>query len=177
MSNVRFDVTTSEDEDGTTMHVLVKQPKIKVIQTSADDTATLEDDMVIVMDSDNKTAVMYSETDKWGFYLPFEDGELPADDWASADTLLDYNPVIVGYETVDGKPCTIIEYTIDEDGEIFTVKMWLWTQYAFPVKEETTAYGQTTTTLYTNITFNTVTDADFVIPSDIEWIDFSDFLS
>jgi len=161
ISNFQCEMISSDAEDSV-IRMWVKQHMMKTEAT------IFEDDFTIIIDSNNKTATAYSEAEKWGIYLPYEEMEEPMSVFAIK--ILEYSPTIIGYETVDGKACTIIEYTTTEDGEVASHKTWLWNQYGFPVKDEMTIDGKLTTLFYKNIMFNTVTDADFAIPSDIVFI-------
>ncbi len=79
---------------------------------------------------------------------------------AAAQVLADYAPTIVDTETIDGKVCTVVEYTL-EDG---TAKMWLWEEHGFPVKIEATTAEGTVTILYTDIDFSPIDDSIFELP-------------
>jgi len=170
IANVQCDYTVSGEGTNETSHLWIKQDMLKIRTVFTEEGSIFSGSMVILIDSKNRTAAMYSEEEKWGISFPFEDASSPADSWAT--DIVQYAPKIIGYETIDGKPCTILEYTADNDTGAIITKMWLWNQNGFPIKEESTVNGKTTTTTYTNITFNTVTDADFARPSDIVFSSF-----
>ena len=163
LANVRFDFVISDSGEEVSGSIWMKQGKIKMRMTMDGET------MVIVMDESQQTSAVYFEESKTGFSTPYDkqQGTLVDD----MDAVLEHKPQIVGYETIDGMPCTILEYSTVADGVTSVVRMWMWTQYGFPVKQESVTNGQTSTFLCKNIKFGVATDGDFAIPSDIEIMD------
>jgi len=156
MTNFQMDFTISGAESGSG-HIWFMQNKMKMRLTQVGET------MIVIVDRTARTMIMYSETSMQGMSLPYQEKETPADDAAE---IMGYNPRVIGPETLDGKLCTVIEYTDPEQGSA-VVKAWIWNQYGFPIQMEITAGGQKTTYHYRDITLNTVTAADFNIPPGI----------
>jgi outer membrane lipoprotein-sorting protein len=75
--------------------------------------------------------------------------------------ILDFNPDVLGTETIDGKSCTVIEWTIPGTG---TMKEWIWTETGFPIKIESTTDQGTSTIEFTNIDFSDIPDSMFELP-------------
>jgi outer membrane lipoprotein-sorting protein len=63
----------------------------------------------------------------------------------------------------------VIQYTV----EGATIKMWIWKQYGFPIKVETTSSRGTYIIEYRNVVFNSVTDDVFVLPSGLTTMTFT----
>ncbi|MCL2149331.1 MAG: hypothetical protein FWH51_00085 [Dehalococcoidia bacterium] len=165
MANVRFDVVATEYGVESTMQCWMMQDKLKIRMTADGET------IVIVVDQDNATAVMYFEGLSFGFKIPFDEQEVPL---MIADVIVNSNPLIIGYETIDGMSCAVLEYTVTVYGAETVTKSWIWVEYGFPVKEETeTDDGQLSTVIYKNISFGTVTDSDFDIPANVVIVDSS----
>jgi outer membrane lipoprotein-sorting protein len=157
MTNFQMDFTISGPQPGSG-HIWFMQNKMKMRMIQGSETT------VVIVDRLTRNMQMYSETTKQGMVLPYQEQETPADD---AMEIMGYNPRVLGTETVDSKLCTVIEYN-DPEQSLAVVKAWVWNQYGFPIKMEITSGGQKITYLYQNITFNTVTATDFIIPADIK---------
>jgi outer membrane lipoprotein-sorting protein len=83
-----------------------------------------------------------------------------------AQSVADYNPTVVGTETIDGKVCLVVEYT----AEGAATKMWIWEEHAFPIRVEVTTAEGKTVVEYKNIEFGDIPDSDFELPSGVEII-------
>lgn len=159
MSNVQLDFVGNIEGETITAHIWMKQNMVKMRMAV--------DDEIMVMDGNNNTAVMYFEASKRGLSIPYDTGDIPLDE---ADNILEYDPKIVGHETIDGMPCVIVEYTTMDGGIKAEAKTWIWIQHGFPVKIEVVTDGQLSTILYSNISLGTVADNDFVVPPDVTFI-------
>jgi len=71
-------------------------------------------------------------------------------------------PVKVGTETIDGKLCDIYTATISGTD----MKWWIWIEKSFPLKQEFTTSGQTSTMEFRNIVFGTLSNDLFTVPSN-----------
>ena len=118
------------------------------------------DTIVTIWDSDTHTMYQYTESTASVLIITYEPQESALD---QTEGITDYNPVILGTETYDGKVCTVVQYTVEGT----MTKMWLWKQYGFPIKVETTTSDGTYTVEYKNIVFNNVSDDVFSIPAYI----------
>ena len=120
--------------------------------------------IVIIVNSATKTYVMYTLPDKTGFTLPYQEEESAIDEVAD---IMSYSPKVLGTETVDGKVCTVIEYTYSEGANQAKAKAWIWNQHGFPIKMEITTSQGTMTILYQNIVIGDISDNMFKVPSDV----------
>ncbi|MBL7154961.1 MAG: outer membrane lipoprotein carrier protein LolA [Candidatus Portnoybacteria bacterium] len=122
--------------------------------------------VVYLIDEDKLTAYLYIPAQKIAMKMNFWEaqdtvGESPTE---QSGSVMDYNPVTLGTEVLDGKTCLVIEYT-DETGK---TKMWLWTRYGIPIRTEvTTAKGITIVELK-NIDFGNISDSMFELPAGVQ---------
>jgi hypothetical protein len=79
----------------------------------------------------------------------------------SGDTssLTQYNPVLVGPDTVNGMACTVYQYTVQG----VSTKIWIWNQYGLPVQ----MVSGTTTIVYSNYSFSSIADSEFQLPAGV----------
>jgi outer membrane lipoprotein-sorting protein len=84
-----------------------------------------------------------------------------------AQSVADYNPTVVGTETIDGKVCLVVEYTADGTA----TKMWIWKEHAFPIRVEVTTTEGKTIVEYKNIAFVDIPDSEFVLPEGVEIVE------
>ncbi len=143
---------TSADMASQTSKVWIKGSKMKV-ETDAEG-----EKMITLWDDVANTMKIYYESSDMVMVMNYEEQESALDE---TDGIIDYNPVILGTETYDGKVCLIIQYTIE--GTI--TKMWIWKQYGFPIKVETTSSEGNFVIEYNNIVFNKINDDVFVLPA------------
>jgi hypothetical protein len=89
-----------------------------------------------------------------------------APEGASEDpnSILQYNPQITGTETIDGKSCTVFEWTTDEG----TLTEWIWTERGFPIKIVSVTSAGTSTVLFENISFDAIAASMFELPAGAE---------
>ena len=79
-----------------------------------------------------------------------------------AETILDYQPTIIGEETIDGKVCLVFEWTTDG----VHTKWWLWKAKGFPIKAVMTTPEGVTTMEFSNIEFGDIPDSEFEFPPE-----------
>jgi hypothetical protein len=79
----------------------------------------------------------------------------------SGDTssLTQYNPVLVGPDTVNSMACTVYQYTVQG----VSTKIWIWNQYGLPVQ----MVSGTTTIVYSNYSFSSIADSEFQLPAGV----------
>ncbi len=134
-----------------TSKVWLKGNKMKV------ETVVEGERMITILDDDAHTMKMYYESSDMVMVMTYEPQDSALDE---TEGITEYNPVILGTETYDGKVCTVVQYTIE--GTV--TKMWIWKQYGFPIKIEATSSDGTYVIEYKNIVFNSVSDDVFVLP-------------
>ena len=71
-------------------------------------------------------------------------------------------PTYLGTDTVDSKLCDVYQWTFESS----TMKEWIWKEKSFPIKQEITTSGQTSTYEYQNIVFGTLSNVLFTVPSN-----------
>ncbi len=81
-----------------------------------------------------------------------------------AETILRYNPVVVGSETVEGKDTIVVEYFAE--GE--EVKMWIWKDHGLPIKIETYTDEGVSQAWIRNVDFSDIPDDMFELPAGVE---------
>ena len=95
----------------------------------------------------------------------------PEEIWGSQadENITDYTPTIVGTETVDGKTCTVIEYTTDTNQEC---KVWIWNEYGVTLKIEVREAGQLTMKMeWTDVVVGDIDDSMFELPAGMTIVD------
>lgn len=112
-----------------------------------------------------------SEAYKYTIDTSVEDGlESQAD-----DSILQYTPTIVGTDTIDGKTCTVIQYTIPEVNQ--TLKIWVWNDYGFTLRAEVREAGELTTVMeWKNVEIGDIDDDMFEVPGGMTIIDMTSFI-
>jgi len=117
--------------------------------------------MVTLLDMDAHTMYLYYPDQNMAMKITYEQPESAID---KAQAITDYNPTIIGHETMDGKVCLVVEYTIEGQ----TATMWIWEQHGFPIRVEmTTAEGKIIIE-YKNIEFVDIPDSMFELPAGVE---------
>jgi outer membrane lipoprotein-sorting protein len=116
----------------------------------------------ILMDLD--TGVMYTYYPDQNMAMKMTSDNGTQGTVADPNDILQYDPQIIGTETIDGKSCTIITYDIPGTG---TMKIWYWTEKGFPLKIEITTDQGTTTIEISNIDFSNIDDSMFELPSGV----------
>ena len=123
---------------------------------------TVEGQLVVtLMDMDAHTMYMYYPDQNMAMMMTYEPTESAIDE---AQAISDYNPTIIGHETLDGKVCLVVEYTV----EGATATMWIWEQHGFPIKIEMTTTEGTVIIEYKNIEFVDIPDSMFELPEGVE---------
>lgn len=74
-------------------------------------------------------------------------------------SLPQYNPVLVGSDTVNGMNCTVFQYTVQG----VSSKVWIWNQYGLPAQ----MVSGTTNIVYSNYSFSAIDDSMFQLPSGV----------
>ncbi len=122
--------------------------------------------MVYLMDMDKQLAYTYFPSENTAMEMDLSKtqevaGESPTE---QSGSVMDYNPVTLGTEVLDGKTCLIVEYA-DETGK---TKMWLWTKYGIPIRTEMTMAQDTSVVELKNIDFGNISDNMFELPPNAQ---------
>ena len=131
-------------------------------ETNKMKTETTVQEMTIVtyIDYDAQRLCAYVPT--MGMVVASDFSQAPADPIGESGTILDYQPTIIGEETIDGKVCLVFEWTTDG----VHTKWWLWKAKGFPIKAVMTTPEGTTTIEYSNIEFGDIPDSEFEFPPE-----------
>lgn len=135
---------------------------------------TVEGQKVIyLMDFAEKLAYLYIPAQNMAMKMDFGEiqesvGESPVEQFES---LMDFNPVVIGNEVIDGKDCLVIEYSTEGIG----TKMWIWKKYGLAVRTETTTVKGKFITELENIEFDSISDSMFELPAGVEIMEMPSF--
>jgi ABC-type glycerol-3-phosphate transport system permease component len=77
----------------------------------------------------------------------------------NTSSLTQYNPVLVGPDTMNGMARTVYQYTVHG----VSTKIWIWNQYGLPVQ----MVSGTTTIVYSNYSFSAIADSEFQLPAGV----------
>ncbi len=161
ISSVKYDmIMTSQGMPSMTQKVWLKKNKMKTEATMEGQT------MIYLTDMDTKTMYTYMPAQnmamKTAMKIDFSNDTKPATE--STESIEKYKPVVIGTETLDGKVCTVVEYTTEEG----KIKSWIWKEKGFSIRMEmTTAEGKVIVE-YKNIEFANIPDSMFELPAGVE---------
>jgi hypothetical protein len=151
-------VSTVPGQGTTTTKVWMKDYKKFRMEMAAEGAS-----YIIIVDEDAGVMYMYYPDQNMAMQMTFE-GTDTQGMVQDPESLLQYNPDITGTETYDGKPCIVISYSEPGYG---TFKEWIWTEYGFPLKIESTTSEGTSTVEFKNISFSPIDDSVFELPSGV----------
>jgi outer membrane lipoprotein-sorting protein len=155
VASMKFDlVTTAPDASVITSTAYVKKNKMRV------ESNLQGQNVVMLIDSDAKTMYMYTPAQNTAIKMDISQAPLPV----TASSVSQYNPIIVGSETLDGKLCQIIQYTAN--GAV--TKEWVWDAKGLPVRIQTTTSAGTSTIDFKNYDFSDIPDGSFVLPEGVQ---------
>ena len=121
--------------------------------------------IIMILDMDAQKMYVYYPDQDMAVEMGYEPGESAIDE---AQAIAGYSPTIIGTETIDGKVCLVVEYSVEGS----TVKMWLWEEYGFPIRIETTTSEGMIIAEYRNIEFGDIPDSMFELPEGVEPMSF-----
>jgi outer membrane lipoprotein-sorting protein len=81
--------------------------------------------------------------------------------------VLNNDPVITGTEEIDGKSCTVITFTSDDND----ITLWVWTETGFPLRTEAMINGEDTVMEFLNVDFSDIDDSVFELPEGTQIIE------
>ena len=120
-SSVKYDsVTTGPGNPSTTQAIWLKGTKMRIEMTVQGAKS------VILIDQGARVMYNYMPDQNTAFKMDIS--QAPGSVSTDTTKIQDYNPVIIGTETIDGKLCTIIQFT----NQAVTTKEWLWQDRGFP---------------------------------------------
>ncbi len=152
---VYYEIVTTTNQIKMTIKYWMKNKKIR--------TEMPDSGVITFMDMEAHTMYMYNEATKTAIKMTYDPGQAPE----NPNQILEYTPNIVGTETIDEKNCTVIEYHYQGTN----VKTWIWNDYGYPVRMETTTNGVTSVVEWKNFDFSDIADSMFELPEGVEVID------
>jgi outer membrane lipoprotein-sorting protein len=155
ITSMKFDlVTTAPDNSVTTSTAWVKKNKMRI------EGSIQGQNTVTLIDGDAKTMYVYNPAQNTAIKMDFN----LAPQSPSASSISQYNPIIVGSETLDGKLCQILQYTANG----VLTKEWVWDAKGLPVRTQMTTSSGISTTDYKNYDFSDIPDSMFVLPAGVQ---------
>jgi outer membrane lipoprotein-sorting protein len=159
VASMQYDlVMTAPGAPTMTQKVWVKKNKMRMEMTQQEET------QIILTDIDAQTMYVYMPAENMAMKMNFSQATKSATE--EAGSIQNYNPTVVGTETIDGKVCLVVEYTA---GGAAT-KAWIWEEHGFPIRVEVTTSEGTTTVEYKNIGFVDILDSKFELPAGVQII-------
>ena len=108
---------------------------------------------------DGQNYYMYMPAANMAYQMSVASAQQYTSNSGNTSSLSQYNPVLVGPDTVNGMACTVYQYTVQG----ISTKVWIWNQYGLPVK----MVSDTTTIVYSNYSFSAIDDSMFQLPSGV----------
>lgn len=126
--------------------------------------------MLVIMIFNMEEGVMYIYTpdQNMAMKMTLDTSMVPEDPLGGVNEMLDYDPDIEGTEKIDEKDCIIVTWEIPGTGK---VKAWIWEEYGFPLRMETTTSQGTIIIEFKNIDFSDISDSMFELPEDVQIIE------
>lgn len=157
--SVKYDMLmTSPGMPAITTTVWVKKNKMRTEMTQQGM------NIVMLLDMDAKTMYSYMPAQNLAMKIPFDPGQAPEAATDEAQSILNYNPNVVGTESIDGKACLVVEYI---SGGI-SMKTWIWEDKGLPLRIEMITGADKTVIEYKNYDFSDIPDSMFELPSGVQ---------
>jgi outer membrane lipoprotein-sorting protein len=161
IGSVKYDmVVTAPGQDPMTTKAWLKGKKMK-FQSEVEGEISIS-----IIDGDKEVMYVYMPEQNMAYKMDFSNA--PESAVEETEDIMDYDYEILGKETLDGKSCLVVQWTV----EGITSKMWVWEDKGFPIKMETTTSEGKTTVEYKNIQFVNISDSEFEIPAGVQIISF-----
>lgn len=146
---------TSPEVPAVTQKVWVKENNMRMEMTAEEMT------VVTIMKGDEQALYMYHPEENRAMKMDFH--KAPESAIEEVVAIEGYDPTVIGTETIDGKLCTVVEYTVPE-GE---ATMWIWQKHGFPIRTEMTMPRGTLRMEWKNIEFDDISDSMFELPAGV----------
>ena len=108
---------------------------------------------------DGQNYYMYMPAANMAYQMSVASAQQYTSNSGNTSSLSQYNPVLVGPDTVNGMACTVYQYTVQG----VSTKIWIWNQYGLPVQ----MVSGTTTIVYSNYSFSSIADSEFQLPAGV----------
>jgi outer membrane lipoprotein-sorting protein len=160
LPTVRYDsVISTPGAPTTTQKVWMKKTKMRV------ETSGQGSNSVMLIDSEKRTMYNYQPNQNTATKMDFS--QAPTSVTQDASTIQKYNPQVIGTETLEGKLCTVIQFT----NEMGTVKEWLWQEKGLPLRVEAMTMVGKAVMEMKNIDFSDIPDSMFELPTGVQIIE------
>jgi outer membrane lipoprotein-sorting protein len=161
LPSVKYDqVLTSPGEPTVTWKVWVEGQKSRIEMSAEGQT------VIMLIDFDAGIMYMYDPAENVAIKMDLSGFEGIATE--ASEDILNFNPTIIGTETWDGKVCLVVEYTAVIEGVESKIKQWIWEEYGFPIRMETTSGGESAVMECRNIEFGDIPNNVFELPDGVE---------
>jgi outer membrane lipoprotein-sorting protein len=159
---VSYDSVVTAPGAGTfTMHVWLEEDKMRTETDAGEGMGTI----VSIADLDAQVMYQYLPDQNMAYRMSYTQEENTV--LTETQSISGYSPTVIGTETMDGKVCLVVEYSYAG----VTGKMWIWKEYGFPIRIETTTAEGTAIVECRNIEFGDIPDSMFEIPAGVQIID------
>jgi hypothetical protein len=159
VDTIKYDLTmTVTGQAAVTMTIYQKKNKMREEITVGGVAAA------VIINGDTQTSYTYMPALNMATKMTYDSSQMIQGSWENTNAIMDYNPTIVGTESIDGKACTVITWDIPGEG---SAKEWIWIDKGFPLKMEMTTSGVTTTMEYSNVDFSDIPDSTFELPAGV----------
>ena len=161
IANVKYDmIMTTPDQEQMASKVWLKGKKMRMESTVEGE------DIITLVDGDAQVMYIYYPSQNQAMQMSFTNA--PESDIESTEAIEQYDPEIIGTETIDGKVCLVVVYTVEGMEE----KAWIWKDKGFPIRVETTTSEGVTIIEWKNIDFGNIPDSTFQLPAGVEIMEF-----
>ncbi len=123
---------------------------------------------ILFMDMEENVMYTYMPDQNMAVKTTLDASAVPEGGTDSVESMMDYNPTVVGTESIDGKSCTVVTYEMPGAGDF---KMWIWKDKGFPLKTEIVLNGETTTVECKNVDFSDIPDSTFDLPTGVTFVE------
>lgn len=168
ITSLKYDmVATAPGETAVIMKIWRKENKMRMEGTFEGQS------MIYLIDTGKQLSYTYFPLENMAMQIDMSKaqktaGESPIE---QSESVMDYNPVTVGTEALNGKTCLVTEYSTQTGN----VKMWVWTKYGLPIKTETTTTKGINAVELKNIDFGSIPDSMFELPAGVQLMEIPNF--
>ncbi len=158
--SVKYDmIITSPDAPEVIQTVWAKANKIRTEMTTGGEK------MIVLVDRDAGVVYTYLPDENMAIRQSLDD-TAPSSATDAIQSAEEHAPRVIGTETLDGKRCLVVEYSGDDE----VVKMWIWEDTGFPLRQEIAITDGKVVIEYKNYDFSQIDDSVFELPAGVEII-------
>ena len=154
LSTIKYDLIATVNGSSTSQTVYVKKHFMRI------ETVSEGSNLIVLVNYNTNRLYKWCVDEKFAVRGKMEEAGIAAP--SQAGSCLNHDPYLSGTETMDGKSCLKVDYTIDE-----TVNtMWIWETQGLPVRWESHNLEGISVVEYRNYDFSDVSDGIFQLPDD-----------